>query len=312
MSSDLETRAGPGVPRWLAGVTLAWLALAPPGIAGGMAGPQGPAVLRSASQARPKPAEPGAGVPDAGRAEEAPKVPDSGPVGLPAGGSATRATRPPNIGVAADPASLDDVLRLHTKLAAGARGLAPSPETRLAPDAFRAADQDGDGLLSREEFVVGYHKQTLDSGRSPAPDLAAEATRLAALSRARRAMASRGEPAGSQALEGAGQAGRPPMLPVRTLIPGTPSAAPAAPAAPKGAPTRVDEGRHALGAPPGERAAPPAKPSAARPVGPPEPSGDRRGVSPIPAPPLTKPGRSPAGERPVSVAPPAPVRPPRP
>jgi hypothetical protein len=237
--------------------------------------------------------------------------------GLPKTGAAARAS---------DPAALDEVLRLHSQLAAGARGLAPSPETRLAPDAFQAADQDGDGLLSREEFVVGYHKQLLDSGRLPAADLAAEATRLAALSRARRALASRGEVAdeprpasdgaGRVAGRVAGQGERPPMLSVRTLIPGTPAAAPEA------APTRVDERGNGSGAPPaaagigrsaGERAAPPGSPSDARPVRPPESSADRRSVAPIPGPPLTKPGRSPAGERPVSVAPPAPVpRPPRP
>ena len=344
MSPHLETRAVLGAPRWLAGVALAlvaWLALAPPG----MAGPQGPGVLRAASQARPKTAEPGAGVPDAKRAEEAPKLPDSAPVGLPAGGSTTPATRPnpvppvtsaeglPKTGAVAggsDPAALDEVLRLHSQLAAGARGLAPSPETRLAPDAFQAADQDGDGLLSREEFVVGYHKQLLDSGRSPAADLAAEATRLAALSRARRAMVSRGEApgeprpapdgagrvAGRVAGQGAGPSERPPMLSVRTLIPATPAAAPVA------APTRVVERGNASGAPPagagidrsaGERAATPARPSDAGPVRPPESSADRRSASPVPGPPLTKPGRSPAGERPVIVAPPAPVpRPPRP
>jgi hypothetical protein len=150
------------------------------------------------------------------------------------------ATAPPR-----GPTSLRDVHRLHAELAGGGKGLAPTPRAPLGPEAFRVADQDGDGLLSQDEFVVGYHRSLVEAGETPPADLAAEATRLLALGRARRAPS-------RTAVQ--------PAAPVRTLIPPRtqrPTEPAGAPDSERGGSERGGVGAPANGEPAAGNGAPP-------------------------------------------------------
>ena len=57
----------------------------------------------------------------------------------------------------------------------------------LARGEFASADSDGDGLLSRDEFLVFYRQSLLAANKTAAPDLEAEVARIQALRKAKAA-----------------------------------------------------------------------------------------------------------------------------
>ncbi|MBM3977937.1 MAG: hypothetical protein FJ299_13245, partial [Planctomycetes bacterium] len=171
---------------------------------------------------------------------------------------------------------------------------------------FRAFDNDGDGKITSDEFVVGYRQLVAEAGQSAAPDLEAEATRLQSLRRAqaaetermrqarsgaasesgspeRRAAAAGATPERIRAANGAGQTSDAGRVPARTGATERPVGDRAAGERPVGE------------RPVGERPAPetrdrattpsrPTQPPAARPAPQPRPQPAPRPAAPRPAP----------------------------
>jgi hypothetical protein len=91
---------------------------------------------------------------------------------------------------AAEPTTLERARELHASLDGDGDGALDRGEARrggLSRHLAARMDRDGDRRLDRDEFVLGLRILLADAGLEAAPDLDAEATRLRALFRARRA-----------------------------------------------------------------------------------------------------------------------------